>query len=83
MSPSDEDLLNSARTGSQDALVTLLQKHSPAVRTILASEIPFRWRLVLCVDDLLQETYVDAFLNIGKFTPNGEGSFRAWLLAIG
>ena len=83
MSTSDEDLLKRARDGDKDALTELLLRHSPAVRKSLASEIPFRWRGVLSGDDLLQDAYVDAFLNVCKFRANGGDSFREWLITLG
>jgi RNA polymerase sigma-70 factor (ECF subfamily) len=37
---------------------------------------------VLSVDDVMQESYIDAFLDVGRFDPRGEGSFRAWLTTL-
>jgi RNA polymerase sigma-70 factor, ECF subfamily len=78
----DADLLSRASTGDEDALSALLERHAGAVRGELAPQIPMRWQSLLSIDDLMQETYVDAFLDIRRFTPRA-GGFGAWLAAIG
>jgi RNA polymerase sigma factor (sigma-70 family) len=68
-----------AARGDRDALVCLLEQNAPEMRRRLARRIPRRWQHALTVDDVVQQTYVDAFLDVGNFSPNGEGSFAAWL----
>ena len=34
------------------------------------------------MEDVLQQTYVDAFLDLKCFVPNGRGSFPAWLTSL-
>ena len=82
MSVSYEELLNQAIAGERDALGELLETHGPAVREKLAGAIPKRWRSLLALDDVMQQAYADAFLDIDRFTPQGEGSFAAWLLTL-
>jgi RNA polymerase sigma-70 factor (ECF subfamily) len=37
---------------------------------------------MLSAEDVIQETYADAFHDIGHFDPEGDGSFGGWLLRI-
>lgn len=78
----DQNLLRQATSGDTQALVGLLEEHTPAVGQRLAGKIPQRWQPVLSVDDVMQQTCADAFLGIGRFVPQGERSFAAWLSTI-
>lgn len=82
MGSSGEDLLSQAASGDRDILKRLLKEHGPAVRERLVGKIPERWQSVLSLDDVMQQTYTDAFLNVDRFVPHGEGSFTAWLSTI-
>jgi len=82
MADSEDELLDRASRGDRDALVQLFQHHGPRVRAALAGQIPRRFRSLLDEQDILQETYVDAFLGIGRFTPKGSAAFTSWLVKI-
>ncbi|MCK4658001.1 MAG: sigma-70 family RNA polymerase sigma factor [Phycisphaerae bacterium] len=75
----DDELVVCAVRGDQEALGTLLQCHGPQVRSRLAGKIGKQWQAALAEDDVMQVTYLEAFLQIGCFTPGGPGSFLAWL----
>lgn len=79
MCSANDDLLQRAIASDRDALAALLEQHAPAVRRSLRNAIPRRWRALLSVDDVLQQTYADAFLHIGHFDPAGPASFATWL----
>jgi RNA polymerase sigma-70 factor (ECF subfamily) len=79
MNLTDADLLARASRGDHDALTALLQACSPSLQADLASQLPQRWQSVLAVEDVLQETFTDAFLCIGSFVPHGEGAFTVWV----
>ena len=76
------NLINRARAGDRGALGDLLQGHGPKIRKILRGAIPKRWQALLSIDDVLQQTYTDAFLDVGTFVSRGEGAFRAWLVTL-
>lgn len=78
----DDALLERAVAGDGEALATLLEQHGPQVRRSLEGKIPPRWQAVLSVDDVMQETYIDAFLDVGRFDPRSPEAFTAWLLTI-
>ena len=79
MSASDNHLLNQAASGDRHALVQLLEQHGPAVRRRIEGRIPRRWRSALSADDIMQQTYIDAFVDADRFVANGKGSFPKWL----
>ena len=78
--PAEDLLLAQATSGEVDALSTLLKRHGPRVRRELS--IADKWRSVIDADDVMQATYVEAYLRIGSFTPQGPKSFPAWLRQI-
>lgn len=74
--------MDRAAEGDKEALAHLLERHGPDVRQKVVGHIPQRWQALLSADDVMQETYIDAFLDIGQFEPRGDGSFAAWLLTL-
>ena len=82
MAVSDGDLMRQAARGDRDALAHLLARHGPTIRTQLAGRIPRHWRPVLSIDDVMQQTYIDAFVDLDRFVPNGKDSFAAWLRSL-
>jgi RNA polymerase sigma-70 factor (subfamily 1) len=78
----EAEIVRRAVAGDRDALAKLLKQHRAAVRQALAGKIPARWQAVLSVDDVMQQTYVDVFLDIGRFDVERDGSFRGWLMTL-
>jgi len=74
-----EDLIDRARAGDRSALGDLLSRIGPQIRKILGGAIPKRWQSLLSIDDVLQQTYVDAFLDIGDFAGTRTEAFKGWL----
>jgi RNA polymerase sigma-70 factor (ECF subfamily) len=66
--------------GDMEALTSLLEHFGPIVRRGLS--IGKRWWGTLDADDVMQVTYLEAFMRIGEFDPNRAGSFEAWLRRI-
>ncbi len=79
---SDHDHLAETLKPDRQTLPQLLERHGPVVRQRLATHIPRCWQAVLSVDDVMQQTYTDAFLDIDRFVPQGDGSFAAWLVSL-
>ncbi len=78
----DAALIDSARRGDQGAVSSLLSRHGPPVRQRLNGRIGSHFRGVLDEDDVMQVTYLEAFVRIAAFSPrpNAPGdSFKAWL----
>ena len=82
MGSSGDSLLAQACGGSREALGRLLEEHAAPLRTHLAGRIPLRWQALLSPDDVLQQTFTDAFLCIDQLVSRAEPSFAAWLHRI-
>lgn len=78
----DDQLVSQAVAGDVDSLSELLARHDRPLRERLGGKIGKPYRGAFDEDDVLQITYLEAFLRIGVFTPNGPGSFLAWLTRI-
>lgn len=73
-------LTERATSGDTAALTELLQRHAPRLRAEIS--IDARWRSVLEPDDVLQVTFIEAFLKIDRFVPAGPNALWAWLRRI-
>ncbi|MBK9119973.1 MAG: sigma-70 family RNA polymerase sigma factor [Phycisphaerales bacterium] len=78
--PDFECILGRARVGDDDALAELLERFGPATRGEL--KLAARWQGEIDLDDVMQITYVDAFLRIGSCVAQHEATFQAWLVQI-
>ncbi|MEK6799531.1 MAG: sigma-70 family RNA polymerase sigma factor [Planctomycetota bacterium] len=75
--------VSAAVGGDPDALRRLLQAHAQRLREHFDGRIGRRHRAVLSVDDVLQVTYMEAFLQIRQLRAEGEDAFFAWIRQIG
>lgn len=75
--------VTAAVAGDADALSRLLRCHALALQHHFASRIGRRYQAVLTAEDVLQVTFMEAFLHIRTFVYSGDGSFFAWLRHIG
>ncbi|NLG42472.1 MAG: sigma-70 family RNA polymerase sigma factor [Phycisphaerae bacterium] len=82
MPASEAELVKQAVMGNTRALTALLERVGPEVRRRIAPTIPSRWRPMVSLEDLMQETYIDAFLDVHTFHMRGDNSFSAWLMTI-
>ena len=78
----DGQLARGARAGDEAALTRLLRSWGPRVRAQIAPSIQSKWASTIDVDDVMQITYLEAFLRIGQFDYRGEDSFGGWLAQI-
>jgi len=69
-----------AAGGDADALSALLAHFGPEVEAAL--HIGRRWRSVIDVGDVMQVTYLEAFMQIGRFDPARGIPFLRWLRTI-
>ena len=82
MPASEAELVKQAVMGNTRALTALLERVGPEVRRRIAPAIPSRWRPMVSLEDLMQETYIDAFLDVHRFHMRGDNSFLSWLMTI-
>lgn len=78
----ENERLEAAIGGDADALAELLESEGPRIRAIVERELPSRFQSLLSADDVMQQTYADAFLSISGFVPRGDGAFGGWLLKL-
>lgn len=78
----DHNQPDPAARNKRNTLRRLFREHGPAVHQGLSGKIPARCQAVLSTDDVMQQTYTDAFLHIEQFVPKEDGSFRSWLSKI-
>lgn len=80
--PDETDLLKRAREGDRDALRALLEAHGETISRQIGADIGKQWQSVLDADDVMQVTYLEAFLQIGRMTADTTGGFVTWLRRI-
>lgn len=78
----DEVLLQRATAGDETALTALLECHGAEVRAQLQRSYRGRLKGQVDLDDVMQVTYLEAFLSIREFAPARANAFRAWLRRI-
>lgn len=81
-SENEQQLIAEACRGDRQALGQLLTLYAPQLRKRIEGKIDSRWQSQLNEDDILQQTFADAFLGITRFQWNGPGSFIAWLSTL-
>ncbi len=80
MGEPERELVARAVGGDSDALSALLQQHAPQIRRELRLES--QWLSKFDLDDVMQVTFLEAFLHVRRFDPAGPGTFGGWLLRI-
>lgn len=82
MPDDDTTLLQRAVEGDAAALRVLLERFGGEVRRRITGRIENRWRALLDEDDVMQVTYLEAFLHIDQLTARDTTSFLSWLTRI-
>jgi RNA polymerase sigma factor (sigma-70 family) len=78
----EQALLDDAIAGDTAAVEQLLLSHFATLERYLAPRIPADARRLLSVEDVLQETFAQAFRSVTQFDPAAGCSFFAWLKGI-
>jgi RNA polymerase sigma-70 factor (ECF subfamily) len=79
---SPHELLIAAVAGDQSALERLLLERYDSLRAYLAPRVPDQLRVLIDADDVLQQTFVEAFRDISRFQPRSLDAFAGWLKTI-
>jgi len=82
MSGSDDQSVARAVAGDETAITALLECHGLHVRAGLERSYRRRLNGQVDLDDVMQVTYLEAFLRIRSFVPGGPNAFEAWLRRI-
>jgi RNA polymerase sigma-70 factor (ECF subfamily) len=80
--PSDEDLVRRVKAGDDEAARLLFDRHLPELRAKARARLPAALRGKVSESDVVQDAWLAAFLDVGKFEDRGDGSFAKWLQKI-
>ena len=80
--PEVEKLVEEARTGDRDAQGLLAERFSDRVRSWIVSRLGRRLGRAVNAEDLLQDTWIQAFQAIDRLEWRGEEDFLGWLRTI-
>ena len=75
-------LLEHAKSGDEQALSHAFERHRRRLAVLIHYKLSPQSREFCDVEDLVQETCLRAFRDIGSFTYQSPGSFLRWLSAI-
>jgi len=75
-------LLEQAQAGDREALSRAFEKYQRRLAVLVHFKLSERTRTFAEVDDIVQETMLRAFRDIGRFSYQAPGSFLRWLSAI-
>ena len=82
LSSSEHELVEQAIRGDRLALERLLIFHASRLARYLEPRIPRILNGVIDVDDIMQQTFLQVYRDIGSFQSRGQGSFFAWIRGI-
>ncbi|MDX2148789.1 MAG: RNA polymerase sigma factor [Planctomycetota bacterium] len=82
MPVSDEELLQRAKQRDEDALSELLLRHGPIISQRIGPRIGQQWRAMIAPEDVMQVTYLEAFLRIERVQAKDVAQFIAWLTKV-
>jgi len=75
-------LIERFKAGDEEAFDQLFEKYRRRLAVLIHYKLNPELRLNLDVDDILQETFLAASRDIGRFTYRSPGSFLSWLSRI-
>ena len=78
----ESELVAKAIEGDRVAIQQLLMTHMAAVSRFAAGRLPAAARDVIDPEDIVQQTFTEAFRSVSRFRPQADASFLAWLTAI-
>lgn len=80
----DDDAILLGRAANHDvaAFRTLLERFGPQIWNEINADIAAKWRSLVDADDVMQVTYVEAFLQMDRLTARDAGGFVSWIRRI-
>ncbi len=82
LDPSGSHLFEQAAHGDRESLRALLQQFGSQVWSHIQGQIGKPWQSLVDADDVMQVTYIEAFLHIDRMTAREPAGFVAWLKRI-
>jgi RNA polymerase sigma-70 factor (ECF subfamily) len=80
--PSEAALVTAAIAGDHVALERLLLSHYDSLARRIGAKLPARLQATQAVEDILQQTFLEAFRDVRNFQPRNDASFGDWLVRI-
>lgn len=77
-----DTMLEKALAGDRAAVIALMEALAPKVRARLASKLTGAYQSVVDVDDLMQVTFLEAYLRLKRFTKGDSTAFLAWMTRL-
>ena len=77
-----DDLVQRAIRGDKVALTILLARSRGALLVRIGRRISPKLQSVVAPEDIVQDTHIDVFHQLGSFEPRGPGSFERWVTTI-
>ena len=68
--------------GDPAAAAILFERHLPKLRARVRRRLPAALKSKLGESDVIQESYLAAYMTLGQFEDRGDGSFARWLRGI-
>jgi RNA polymerase sigma-70 factor (ECF subfamily) len=78
----NDELVVQAVAGDRLALGQLLLLHAASLSRLIDARLPPEFASVASVDDVLQDTFLEAFRSIHNFVPRENGTIHGWLATI-
>jgi RNA polymerase sigma-70 factor (ECF subfamily) len=79
---SSQGLIERIKNGDHEAFSTLFAKYRPRLAVLIHYRMRPELRSFFEVDDILQETFLEAFRDFDQFKYQSPGSFMSWLARI-
>ena len=76
------DLIERLKSGDTAVFPALFQKYSHRLAILIYYKLSPEMRPFIEVDDVLQETFLKTFRDLGQFTYRAPGSFMNWISSI-
>ena len=78
----ESELVAKAVAGDRVAIQQLLMTHTAAITRFAASRLPVSARDVIDPEDIVQQTFAEAFRCVSRFRQQEDASFLSWLTGI-
>jgi len=82
MPDNDEAIFARAVSGDPNALSDLLDRFGPQVERRLAGKLNPQWRSAMDIEDIMQVTFLEVFLQVDRLQARDGNTFMAWLTRI-
>ena len=76
------DLIEQAKRGERTAFAAIVRAYAPRVAGLIRTQLGHQLEKKVEIDDLVQETFLQAWQSMRGLKSQGEETFWSWLAAI-